>query len=286
MLGKSAIGDITWLCLQHCFCFTECVTSETSGWHININNVSIGNIERFNSRGQHLSSMQIYWNKRKRFLIHKKRVQLPHDLIGTPTWPLFHYPGSRGPFSKYLIWNKPCLRFDKASSALRASLTQLRRDPSASIRKKYPLEPRVLFHCFGTQIWPPWRHVKTLFKGILVNYVYIRTWIGRKSKKKVFSRVTLHDLKRENMIQTKKMCYFFIFMLYSVFRVCNFFECIISFTGSYTEALNDAKMAVELQPSFLKAFVRGRLTLHIPFDNIFFLKKISRCVNIWKLSLH
>ena len=23
-------------------------------------------------------------------------------------------PGSRGPFSIYLIWNKPCLRFDKA----------------------------------------------------------------------------------------------------------------------------------------------------------------------------
>ena len=28
--------------------------------------------------------------------------------------PLFTYPGSRGPFSKYLIWNKPCLLFDKA----------------------------------------------------------------------------------------------------------------------------------------------------------------------------
>ena len=24
----------------------------------------------------------------------------------------FIYPGSRGPFSKYLVWNKPCLRFD------------------------------------------------------------------------------------------------------------------------------------------------------------------------------
>ena len=28
------------------------------------------------------------------------------------------YPGSRGPFSKYLIWNKPCLRFDKAPETL------------------------------------------------------------------------------------------------------------------------------------------------------------------------
>ena len=51
------------------------------------------------------ASMQIYWNKRKR--LHKKRVQLPQDWFGTPTWPLFH--------------------------------------------------------CFGTSIWPSWRHVKTLY---------------------------------------------------------------------------------------------------------------------------
>ena len=31
------------------------------------------------------ASMQIYWNKRKR--LHKKRVQLPQDWFGTPTWP-------------------------------------------------------------------------------------------------------------------------------------------------------------------------------------------------------
>ena len=30
------------------------------------------------------ASMQIYWNKRKR--LHKKRVQLPQDWFGTPTW--------------------------------------------------------------------------------------------------------------------------------------------------------------------------------------------------------
>ena len=29
--------------------------------------------------------MQIYWNKRKS--LHKKRVQLPQDLFGIPTWP-------------------------------------------------------------------------------------------------------------------------------------------------------------------------------------------------------
>ena len=31
------------------------------------------------------ASMQIYWNKRK--LLHKKRVQLPEDILGTPMWP-------------------------------------------------------------------------------------------------------------------------------------------------------------------------------------------------------
>ena len=34
------------------------------------------------------ASMQIYWNKIKR--LHKKSVQLPQDLSGTPTWPPFH----------------------------------------------------------------------------------------------------------------------------------------------------------------------------------------------------
>ena len=38
------------------------------------------------------ASMQIYWNKRKR--LHKKRVQLPQDWFGTPTWPLFHCFGT------------------------------------------------------------------------------------------------------------------------------------------------------------------------------------------------
>ena len=37
-------------------------------------------------------SMQIYWNKRKR--LHKKRVQLPQDWFGTPTWPPFHCFGT------------------------------------------------------------------------------------------------------------------------------------------------------------------------------------------------
>ena len=38
------------------------------------------------------ASMQIYWNKGKR--LHKKRVQLPEDWFGTPTWPPFHCFGT------------------------------------------------------------------------------------------------------------------------------------------------------------------------------------------------
>ena len=33
-------------------------------------------------------AMQIYWNKRK--CLHKKRVELTQDWLGTPTWPRFH----------------------------------------------------------------------------------------------------------------------------------------------------------------------------------------------------
>ena len=38
------------------------------------------------------ASMQIYGNKRKR--LHKKRVQLPEDCLGTPTWPPFYCFGT------------------------------------------------------------------------------------------------------------------------------------------------------------------------------------------------
>ena len=36
--------------------------------------------------------MQIYWDKRKS--LHEKRVQLPQDWFGTPTWPPFHCFGT------------------------------------------------------------------------------------------------------------------------------------------------------------------------------------------------
>ena len=46
-------------------------------------------------------------------------LDLPNDWKSSPAklsteTPLERYPGSRGPFSKYLRWNKPFLWFDKA----------------------------------------------------------------------------------------------------------------------------------------------------------------------------
>ena len=38
------------------------------------------------------ASMQIYWKNRK--CLHKKRVQLPEDWFGTPTWPRFYCFGT------------------------------------------------------------------------------------------------------------------------------------------------------------------------------------------------
>ena len=67
------------------------------------------------------------------------------DLLNTHLF--YNYHGSRGPFSKYLIWNKPCLRFDKTPetvfflSALRTSLTRLHRERSVSIRKNIRWNP-------------------------------------------------------------------------------------------------------------------------------------------------
>ena len=38
------------------------------------------------------ASMLTYWNKRKH--LHEKRVKLPEDFLGTPTWPPFHCFGT------------------------------------------------------------------------------------------------------------------------------------------------------------------------------------------------
>ena len=60
------------------------------------------------------ASMQIYCNKRRR--LHKKRVKLPQDLFGTPTWPPFHcfgtpiWPPWRHVKTLYTLWRNANLR--------------------------------------------------------------------------------------------------------------------------------------------------------------------------------
>lgn len=44
-------------------------------------------------------------------------------------------------------------------------------------------------------------------------------------------------------------------------------------TGNYYEALRDAKLAIQLQPSYLKAIIRGRVFL-ILFDNLLTVSRI------------
>ena len=65
----------------------------------------------------------------------------------------FYILGTLAPEVRSQYTKNPCLRFVKAPetfflSALRASLTRLGREPSVSIRKKYPLEPSVYFRCY------------------------------------------------------------------------------------------------------------------------------------------
>ena len=82
---------------------TKTLTRDVSGkiMSLNItlinsdNNSDVSDVSRLQYRVFSLTwpaSMQIYWNKRKR--LHKKRVQLPEDCFGTPTWPPFHCFGT------------------------------------------------------------------------------------------------------------------------------------------------------------------------------------------------
>ena len=50
-----------------------------------------------------------------------------------------------------------------------------------------------------------------------------------------------------------------------IYTICcyKYSFCIIFSIGNYSEAVNDAKNAIELQPSFLKAFIRGKSTVVI-----------------------
>ena len=73
--------------------------------------------------------------------------------------PFGTYPGSRGPFSKFLIWNNPCLRFD---------LTQLGREPPVSIRKNILLNAGYLERRFDSfELKIPYFCVRTFFRACL-----------------------------------------------------------------------------------------------------------------------
>ena len=56
-------------------------------------------------------------------------------------------------------------------------------------------------------------------------------------------------------------------MLY-LFAVKNTVSAFFFSIGNYSEAVNDAKNAIELQPSFLKAFIRGKSTVVICTDKV------------------
>ena len=68
--------------------------------------------ECFHSRGQHLC--KFFGTKEKR--LHKKRVQLPEDWFGTPTWPPIHCFGTPiwPPWRHWPVWENPSTSLKRA----------------------------------------------------------------------------------------------------------------------------------------------------------------------------
>ena len=159
--------------------------------------------------------MQIYWNKRKR--LHKKRVQLPQDWFGTPTWPPFYCFGTP-------IW--PPWRHVKTSGNkdLRSHLgTRTRNLPS--------WRPHTLTDCFnpcfkcleqgglaarsGTEFtwslqlrklaeldWAPFSFKTNMAENAEGRWVFPRFWVFRVQIKKRFSRTFLMeflDIRRRDV---------------------------------------------------------------------------------------
>ena len=59
-----------------------------------------------------------------------------------------------------------------------------------------------------------------------------------------------------------------------------------SFTGNYTDTLDDAKTAVGLRPSFLKAFVRGMLAI-VPSSKFSVeSRRRGEVVGVWILPIY
>ena len=119
------------------------------------------------------ASMQIYWNKRKR--LHKKRVQLPQDWFGTPTWPPFYCFGTP-------IW--PQWRHVKTLYWLRNLLIF----PFYSKWKSGQLVLSVHFELQVDNPWPNWRN---LAKWPFCQLVILKTVSASFDFFFLFSRVIL-----------------------------------------------------------------------------------------------
>ena len=91
--------------------------------------------------------MQMYWNKRKR--LQKKRVQLPQDWFGTPTWPPFHWFGT--PIC--LSWLHVKTLYTKADNLLNTSKADLIRLLHISYNTPC-LPPKTLHNLFFFLISP------------------------------------------------------------------------------------------------------------------------------------
>ena len=84
--------------------------------------------------------MLIYWKKRK--FLHKKRIQLPQDCLGTPTWPLFHCFGTP-------IW-PPWRHVKTLYISLVRAFSTLEEKSHTSAR------PRYIFYFFQLRKFFPW----------------------------------------------------------------------------------------------------------------------------------
>ena len=122
---------------------------KTYFYYINTNEIP-GELSRENLISSHVKILPLVWQSVKilPFLF------LLASTVKPPTWipsifptnffPLSQtslYPCSREPFSKYLIWNKPCLQFNKALGASSLVDAALPRTISIDKKKNIPWNP-------------------------------------------------------------------------------------------------------------------------------------------------
>ena len=138
--------------------------------------------------------MQIYWTKRKR--LHKKRVQLPKDGFGTPTWPPFHcFEHQYGS-----VTSRENTLFKLHGSMTKTPISDLHNARLPSKLSRYP--PNVSASPFGpfardscwyfpnrkfargpigetTHVWVT-REIRVLWKAIILRiYIYEHVWFSK-----------------------------------------------------------------------------------------------------------